>query len=247
VLVEFDDVRSDKYWVDSTSTWQDWDDRYTKEQFEDLFTSLNYTGQRFDGAPIHGSFQSYFKKMSKQDYFPSVTVLNPTSGGYPVWVRLDSSKIYYWNLGWSWGMSKFFTDAKAAAANQLFGGSTVQLTPSSSVKICYIYAGGFNAGINLSPNYNEIAVCERGQGDRDSLEYQGYGLGHIGYFCHEFGHCMGHGHTGALRWNLMHTGHKNGNRHANWSRANAPLVFKRIRLGECSRNKIVYLRDRSCL
>ena len=174
----------------------------------------SYFGQRsFDLDPVHGSFRDYFWAMSRQTYDPTVTVLNnPDANGYPIWVTLSGNKTSY-------GFSSFISAAKTAAT-----AAGYNVTPSTSVRVCYIYAGRWCVGIDVATTLNgpEMAVPERDPSNRAPGEASNAKLGHIGYYCHEFVHMMGAAHTDswAWYWCLMRSGHKNGD--AGEESANCP-------------------------
>ena len=212
VMVQFSDVKWDGF-IDTSGEWRPYEKVHTLADFEALLASdgTYQNKNNSDGEPVYGSFRDYFWDMSKHTYRPYVIILNEGSG-FPIWVQLTSSKLYYYHLGFPSGFYQFISDAKAAAVAQIPGVNPSDLDPSTTVKICYIYAGNFSPGINIATNYSEMAVPERNHANRDSLEYINDKIAHIGYFCHEFGHCMGYGHPDATvqYWALMRSGHKNG-------------------------------------
>jgi len=222
VLVQFTDVQCDRYWDYTTGKWEDFEHQHTLSDFEDLLASDgSYYGYNSDDDPVSGSFRDYFWEMSKQTYRPSVIILNnPDGNGIPIWVQLINTKLYYYGLGFPSGFYDFIGHSKNAAATQIPGVTLSDLTPSSTVKICYIYAGNFIHGIDVATNYNEMAIPERKTKDNSPNEIQNDKLSHIGFFCHEFGHCMGFDHpddpgTATYHWCVMYGGQRNGTAYGN--------------------------------
>ncbi len=209
VLVEFADVHGDSFYNHSTGNWVRFNYWHHKSVFEDLLTTKgSYFGTNSDGDAVHGSFRDYFWEISRQTYDPIVSILNNINGnGYPVWVTLTGNKTSY-------GFSSFLNAARTAATAAGYNVST-----SSTVRVCYIYAGRWCSGIDVATTLNgpEMAVPAREPENRSPGESQTAKLGHIGYYCHEFGHMMGMDHPGTdvNHWCLMLAGHKNGDVHAN--------------------------------
>jgi hypothetical protein len=227
VLVQFADVHGENFYNYTYSRWDNFDKKHLKSYFEDLLASRgSYFGQRsFDLDSVHGSFRDYFWAMSRQTYDPTVTVLNnPDANGYPIWVTLSLSKTAY----------DFFSFINAARTAATAAGYNV--TTSSAVRVCYIYAGRWCVGIDVATTLNgpEMAVPERHPSNRAPGEATTAKLAHIGYFCHEFVHMMGADHTDswAWYWCLMRSGHNNGD--AGEESANCPapmnpwLLYKAV-------------------
>lgn len=215
VLVQFADVHWDSFYNASSGKWIEFNQWHKKSYFEDMLASRgSYFGQRFNGENIHGSFRDYFWEISKQNYDPTVTVLNnPDANGYPIWVTLTGDKTSY-------SFSSFISAARIAAINQLeLLPGDLPDTGGGPVRVCYIYAGRWCTGINVATTLNgpAMAVPERDPWNRAPGESETAKLGHVGYYCHEFGHMMGsaHPHADVYRWCLMMGGHKNGDVHAN--------------------------------
>lgn len=137
VLVQFNDVKWNQFW--DGSQWQSFTYQHTMSDFQELLTSLN-TRPNFnsDGDPVFGSFRDYFYVNSRQTYSPTVIILNNTdANGNPVWLELSGNKSIY-------DSGSFISAADAAATNAGFDIST-----SSSVRLCYIYAGNWVSNIGV--------------------------------------------------------------------------------------------------
>ena len=222
VLVQFADVTSDSFWKSSISDWQDFTHTHKLSNFDSLLTSFGIYNNKIncDGDSVHGSFRDYFWDMSKQQYTPFVTILNSADGnGYPIWVELPNNKTTY-------SFDAFNSAARDSAISQLgLSSSELPTTGGGQVRICYIYAGQYDVDISVRVddfNGAVMVVPERRVNTQISGEDIDDKLGHIGYYCHEFGHLMGtyHPNSSASRMTLMGGGHKNGDA---WANRPAPM------------------------
>ncbi|NIW44034.1 MAG: hypothetical protein GWN30_04475, partial [Gammaproteobacteria bacterium] len=207
IFIQFNDVRGDSFYTGTE--WRGFTNRYKMSDFEDLLTTLgSYTGSRgTDGEPVFGSYRDYFYENSRQSYSPTVQILNSTDAeGYPVWLELSGNKTTYSKSG-------FISAANSAATAAGFDIST-----STSVRRCYIYAGNIDPDIEVFANAlngHTMVVPER-MDKTNQQEYPEVLMTHMGYYSHEFGHLMGAHHPVTSQHHaLMHSGHKAGTRHAN--------------------------------
>ncbi|HOZ22050.1 MAG TPA: FlgD immunoglobulin-like domain containing protein [bacterium] len=209
LLVEFADVQSDRFWKASTSEWKSYQHHHTTSHFQALISSLgSYAGRNADEDDVYGSFRDYFWEMSKHAYNLKFKILNPDDGnGYPVWISLPGNKGTY-------DFGTFIQAARDSAVSQL----GLDVSRSSSKRLCHIYAGRWVSGINVATTINgwDMVVPER-ECREAAPEDENDDMTHIGYFCHEFVHMMGadHSDTSTTRWDLIRNGHKNGGISAN--------------------------------
>ncbi len=201
--MQFNDVKWDKYW--DGSQWRSFTYQHSMADFDTLLSSR---GTRFgvnsDADSVFGSFRDYFWENSRQRYSPAVQILNQTDqNGYPIWVELSGNKSSY-------GSWSFIYAADNAATS-----AGLDISTSTTVRLCYIYAGNWVSNIGVFATRvhgSRMVVPERynrshPQVDEDVNDR----MTHIGYYAHEFGHLMGADHTSTSQhWSLMHTGHKAG-------------------------------------
>jgi M6 family metalloprotease-like protein len=224
VLVQFANVKWDSYYDSSISDWRDFTNTHKLSNFDSLLTSLGVYNNKLncDGDSVHGSFRDYFWDMSKQQYMPYVKILTSADGnGYPIWVELPNDKATY-------SFDAFNLAARDSAISQLeLSSSELPTTGGGQVRICYIYAGQYDVDISVRvDDFNgavmvvpERRVTTNRPGGGEDVDDK---LGHIGYYCHEFGHLMGtyHPNSSASRMTLMGGGHKNGDA---WANRPAPM------------------------
>lgn len=210
VLVQFNDVKAHQYW--DGSDWQPYDNRYKMSDFKDLLTSLGtYSGQRgTDQEQVFGSYRDYFYENSRQNYSPTVNILNDTDlDGYPVWIEVSGNKTSY---------SKFGFISAANDAATAAGLDISDVSAGGAVRLCYIYAGNIDPDIEVFANdlHGHTMVVPERMDKTNKQEYPEVLMTHMGYYAHEFGHLMGAHHTiTSHHYSLMHSGYKAGTRHAN--------------------------------
>ena len=203
--------------------------RYTREQFELMFFGTNYI-QSPDGEQAFGSIAQYFTEMSQGNFtFTSGSdggLLNNEIDGVLQWVRMPRTKQYYTTQAHA--VSDFFAHADAAASSPPYN---LDVTPSPTRKIAYIYAGNINiTGPSANVTGGLIPRVDRVGGNRyvmsertDTYTGSYFNRGetpnatfsHIGVHCHELGHLLNLNHPGGLEamdWCLMQVGSNNGPR-----------------------------------
>ncbi len=233
VLIEFADVKGDT--------------TYTISDFENMYFQQNgYTHP--DGEPTHGSCRDYWYAVSNGNLIITGSVLNPDSNsdGIPEWITLPYNKNYVnSNYTYNYVISTLFPNAAVNAG--------LNVTGSSTRKICYIYAGNlYDNLLGLHPCANTIGGTQyqisektdpdptRFYTDYDDTDYPTFT--HIGLHCHEFGHTLGFSHTDESAsyspkfWCIMKNGNFNGARIGN-SPADMNPIYKNYK-GWITHNEI---------
>jgi len=208
IMIQFQDVKYDQYW--DGSQWKFYAYIHKLSDFQAQLASLGTYYGTVDDEQVYGSFRDYLYENSRQTYSPTVQLLHTANAqGYPDWVTLPGNK------------SSYTINNIVSAANSAAQAAGKDISTSSTVKLCYIYAGNFYRNtikvFATGLKGTTMVVHERLDiaASQIDQEAQGAKLNHIGYYAHEYIHLMGSDHTfTSNHWDVMDQGHRSGHRPA---------------------------------